>query len=452
MTKRSLAIMPLKNLTGDAANDYLSDGVTESLINEVSRVESLKVISRSSVFQFKNKDATPQEIGARRGVEMILEGDLRQSGDRLRVEARLVNTRDGSVIWVSDSQEKNIGDIFAIQDGLVCQLVTELRVRLCGEVAPSERYTRNAAAYQAYLKGLYYRNRLGAEDLHKAVEFYQEALRLEPDYALAHEGLAVVYTLMELNSAVPPGTVAQLAETHANRALELDENLVGAYLALGVVKTLKNYDLDERIRYYREAASRNPNYLTARRWLSSALLAQGKFAEAEAELLRGQEVDPLSYGVRLNLAELYYYWRKPDKTIEQANLMLLANPNDAEAHSILGRAYLQKGMLNEAIAEFEKASPDDAHEVTVLAATGRLAEARAAAGKLAASEMAHTSPYLVAESFARSGDKEKALAWLEKSYELRQADLVSMKIEPALDGLRDDSRFQDLLRRVHLAD
>lgn len=443
---RSIAVLPFKNLTGDAANDYLSDGITESIINDISRVESLKVISRSSVFQFKNKDASPEEIAGKLNVETMLEGSLRRVGDRVRVEARLVNAKDGSVLWASDSEEKNIREIFAIQDGIVCGLVNELRVKSCGEPVASKSRTQNVAAYQAYLKGLAFRNQM---DLPKAVEFFREALRLEPDYASAHEGLATVYALMEMNSQVPPQSVAPLAEFHASRALELDENLVGAYLALGTVKTLRNYDLNERIGYYREAIRRSPNYLTARRWLATNLLAQGKFEEAETELLRVQEGDPLSYGVRLNLAELYLYWRKPDKSIEQANMMLIGNPANTEAHNLLYKAYLQQGLITEAAEEYRKYDPNNS-SIAILAATGQIDAARKAAENYAASEAGQTNPYVVGCLFAGVGEKEKALRWLEKAYELRQADLVSMKIDPAFDNLRDDARFQDLQRRVGL--
>ncbi len=438
----SIAVLPFKNLTGDAANDYLSDGVTESIINEVSRVESLRVVSRSSVFQFKNKDATPEEVAAKLNVETILEGSVRRVGDRVRVESRLVNAKNGSVLWTSDSQEKNIADIFAIQDGIVCGLVAELKLKSCGE----SQQTPNVAAYQAYLKGLAFRNQM---DLPKAVELFKEALQIEPDYALAHEGLATVYTLMEVNSQVPPQTAAPLAEFHANRALELDENLVGAYLALGTVKTLRNYDLNERINYYREAIRRQPNYPTARRWLATALLAQGKFEEAEAELLRVQENDPLSFGVRLNLAELYYYWRKPDKTIEQANLMLIANPENTEAHNLLYKAYMQKGLIAEAAEEYRKYNAKNS-SVAILTATGEIEKAKKAAEDYAASKAAQTDPYVVGCLFAGVGEKEKALLWLEKAYELKQSDLISMKVDPAFDSLRGDARFQDLQRRVGL--
>ncbi|MEY2490924.1 MAG: hypothetical protein QOC70_2866, partial [Verrucomicrobiota bacterium] len=293
--RRSIAILPLKNLTGDAANDYLADGITESLINELSRIDSLKVISRSSVFQFKKKEMPPQEIGEKLGVETILEGGLRQSGEQLRVEVRLVNTKDGSVRWASDSEQKKLADIFAIQDGITCQIVTELKVKLCGETAPASRSTQNVKAYQLYLQGLYHRNQLTNENLEKAIGFYEEALRVEPNYALAHDGLAELYMVMEFNSLVPPGTAAPKAELHAQKALELDGSLAGPSIVLGAVRTMQNYDLKTRENYYQQALLKNPNHRTAHLWRANNLTVQGKFEEAEREILRVQELDPLSF-------------------------------------------------------------------------------------------------------------------------------------------------------------
>ncbi len=450
--KRSIAILPLKNLTGDAANDYLSDGITESLINEVSRIESLKVISRSSAFQFKNKDASAQEIGERLGVETILEGGLRQSGDKLRVEVRLVNAKDGSVIWTSDSEQKKIADIFAIQDGVTCQIITELKAKLCGEVAPSERYTKNVEAYRLYLQGLYHRNRLGAEDLKRAIGYYEQALRVDPNSALAHEGLATVYTVMEANSLVPPGTAVPNAEFHAAKALALDDSLAGAYMVLGTVKTTNNYDLKTRENYYKQALLKNPNYRTARLWLANNYTVQGKFEEAETEILQSRQVDPLSLGVQLTLTELYYYWRKPDKSIEQAELMLAAQPDDEGVYNFLAKAHAQKGDFDRAFAALDKTAPENSVRALVLGFAGRGAEAGKIIESFAASDGAIKNPYWVGCLYAAVGDKEAAFAWLEKSYAMRQADLVSIKIDPALDSLRDDARYADLLRRVNLAE
>lgn len=449
--RRSIAILPLKNLTGDAANDYLSDGITESLINEVSRVESLKVISRSSTFQFKDKSAAAQEIGEKLGVETILEGGLKQNGDTIRVEVRLVNAKDGGVLWATDSEQKKLADIFAIQDGIVCQIVTELRVKLCGEVAPAARYTQNVKAYQLYLHGMYYRNRLRPEDLRQAVGYFEKALQVDPNYALAHEGLANVYAVMELNAVVPPQTVAPKAEFHANRALELDDSLAGALLALGAVKTMNDYDLATRENYYKMALLKNPNFRTAHLWLANNYTVQGKFEEAEREILRAAEIDPLSVGVRLHLAELYWYWHKPDQVIEQANLILAVSPDDDGAYSLIVRAYVQKEDFDNAFAALEKIPSDNLMRVAFLVAAGRAPEARRFAEAVINSPEAKNSPYKIACVYAGLGDRENAFAWLEKSYRARQADLVSIKIDPAFASLRDDERYADLLRRVNLS-
>lgn len=450
--RRSIAILPLKNLTGDAANDYLSDGITESLINEISRIGSLKVISRSSVFQFKNKEAAPQEIGEKLGVETILEGGLRESGEQLRVEVRLVNTKDGSVRWASDSEQKKLADVFAIQDRITCQIVTELKVKLCGETAPTSRFTQNFKAYQLYLQGLYHRNQLTKENLEKAIGFYEEALRVEPNYALAHDGLAEVYMVMEFNSLVPPGTAAPKAELHAQKALELDGSLAGAYIVLGAVRTMQNYDLTTRESYYQQALLKNPNHRTAHLWLANNFTVQGKFEEAEREILRVQELDPLSFGVRMHLSELYYYWRKPDQSIEQAELMLADNPENKGTYSFLAKAYAQKGDFDKAFAALEKNPTDDINRVYILALAGRRDEARKITEAFAKSDAGGKNPYCVGCMYAAIGEREAALAWLEKSYAMRQADLVSMKIDPPLEHLRNDAHFRDLLRRVHLTE
>lgn len=448
--KHSIAILPLRNLTGDPAKDYLSDGITEGLINDISHIDSLKVISRGSAFQFKDKEVSAQEIGSRLGVEAILEGSLKQSGDEVRVEVRLVNAADGSVIWASNSPQTKLADIFAIEDGITCQIVTELKVKLCGDVPPAARYTQNVEAYQLYLKGLYFRNRLGAEDLKKAVDFFDQALKVDPNYALAHEGLALTYAVMELNAIVPPGTVASLAEQHATKALELDDTLAGAYLALGVVKTMNTYDLAQRERYYRQALLKNPNNRTAHLWLANNFTVQGKFEEAEREILLAQEIDPLSLGVHLTLAELYWYWNKPDKVIDQANIMLVANPDSDDAHGLLARAYAQKSDFEKALAELDKIPSDKLIHALILANAGRVGEARKYVDAFANSEDAKNSPFKTGDLYAAVGDKEKAFAWLEKSYAMRQADLVSIKIDPALDSLRGDPRYADLMRRVNL--
>ncbi len=198
---RSIAVMPIENLTADPSNDYLADGLTESLINELSQIQELKVISRGSTFVFKGKPASPQEVGAKLGVQALIEGGFRRNGDAIRLDVRLVRTDDGSVVWASAQEDRTLKDIFDVENGIICQIVTGIHVKLCGEIPPAERYTKNVKAYQLYLQGLYYRNIPTPENLDKAVKSFNEALGVDPDYALAHEGLATVYMLMEFNTA-----------------------------------------------------------------------------------------------------------------------------------------------------------------------------------------------------------------------------------------------------------
>jgi tetratricopeptide (TPR) repeat protein len=356
------------------------------------------------------------------------------------------------VRWASDSEQKKLADIFAIQDRITCQIVTELQVKLCDETVPASPSTQNVKVYQLYLQGLYQRNLGTKENLQNAIGFYEDALRVEPNYALAHDGLAEVYMVMEFDTMVPPGTAAPKAELHAQKALELDGSLAGPYIVLGAVRTMQNYDLNTRETYYRQALLKNPNHRTAHLWLANNFTAQGKFAEAEREILRVQELDPLSFGVRMHLSELYYYWRKPDQSIEQAELMLAANPANKGAYSFLAKAYAQKGEFDKAFAALEKNPTDDVNRVYILALAGRRDEARNITQAVAKSETGSKNPYCVGAMYAAIGEREKALAWLEKAYTLRQADLVSMKIDPPLDNMRDDEHFRDLLGRVHLTE
>ncbi len=449
-TRRSIAILPIKNLTGVSANDYLSDGITESLINDISRIEALKVISRGSAFQFKDKEVSVSEIGEKLGVETVLEGSLRLSGDQMRVDVRLVNTRDGGILWTIDSQQANVSDIFAVQDAISCQIVTELRVKLCGDIAPAERYTKNVKAYRLYLKGLYHRNQLSIENLNKAIGFYEQAVSIQPDYALAHDGLASVYTVMESNSHLTPGTAAAKAEFHAQKALDIDDSLPGAYIALGVAKTMRSYDLETQNAYYKRALAKNPNYRTAHLWLANNYTVQARFEEAEREILLVRELDPMSFGVRLNLSELYYYWGNSDKAIEQANLILAEYPDDATSLGLVARANVQKGDLDAAFAAIEKLPASDTNRVIVLAAAGRIEDARKLVEAAKASSTANASPYWIACLYATLGESETAFEWLEKSYQMRQYDLVSLKVDPTLRTLHRDSRYADLLRRLNL--
>ncbi|MEP7038123.1 MAG: hypothetical protein ABI891_07245, partial [Acidobacteriota bacterium] len=447
----SIAVLPLRNLTGDSANDYLSDGLTEGLINEFSRHSELKVISRSSSFAFKNKDIEPREIGEKLQVEVILEGSLRKFGDEMRLEVNLVDTADGKILWTNDAANSSLHNVFTTQNQIACDLLTKIEAGNCSKAEVAQNI--DSEAYRLYLLGIQLRKDLSLESLSKAVGLFEQALKIAPNFAEAHEAIATTYIVMDSNSLTPPHSVIEKAEIHANEALKIDGDSADALLVLSETKTNKNYDLELRENLLRQAVEKNSNHLLARMWLANILTVRGKFAEAESELLYAQQIDPLSAGVRLNLSELYLYWRKPEKTLEQADLQLDQNPTNASALWMKARAYLQTGDIGRAKEFWDKLPDSDKNETSIefLIATGKTDEARMEIEKLAATKKGETSPYIIGCYYAEIGDREKALAWLEKSYAVRQADLISMKIDPALDGLHDDVRYQDLLRRVHLA-
>ncbi len=450
----SIAVLPLKNLTGDPAQDYFSDGLTESFIMELARSKELKVISRGSVFAFKGKETDPREVGRRLNVAALLEGSVYKRGERVRVEVRLVNTEDGRVLWASDTYDRTLGDIFTIQDEIARGVTSGLRLKLsdAGAPAAAKRYTNNHEAYEAYLKGRYYWNRRTGADLLKAIEQFQLAIARDPQYALAYAGLAETYAVQETNAAVPPRTAAPKAEASATKALALDDTLAGAYAALGLMKSFSDWNWPEGERMFQQALAREPGYATAHHWYANSLLARGRFEQAEAELKRAQELDPLSLPIANSLGETYYYARQNDRCIAQAKAILELDPHSGYVYRLLSWAYRQKGMYQEAEAALPRQGDVAYDRALIYAAAGRREEARKLTDEVRQSASATNSPFAIAVLYAALGDKQAAFAWLEQAYNAHQSDLVSLKVEPSFDPLRSDPRFADLLKRVGLAE
>jgi len=376
---------------------------------------------------------------------------LRKFGDEMRLEVNLVDAADGKILWTNDAANSSLRNIFTTQNQIACDLLTKIEAGNCSKTEVAQNI--DSEAYRLYLQGIQ-RKDSSLEAMIKSIGLFEQALQIAPNFAEAHEAIATTYIIMDSNSMVTPRSVIEKAEYHANEALKIDENSIGALLVLSETKTNKNYDLELRENLLRQAVEKNSNHLRARMWLANILTVQGKFAEAENELLYAEQIDPLSPGVRLNLSELYLYWRKPEKTLEQADFQLDQNPTNASALWMKTRAYLQTGDIEKAQAVWDKLSDSDKNETSIefLIKAGKTDGARMEIEKLAATKKGEISPYIIGCFYAEIGDREKALAWLEKSFEARQADLISMKIDPALDSLHDDARYQDLLRRVHLAD
>lgn len=441
----SIAVLPLKNLSSDSGQEYLSDGVTESLITELTRIGNLKVIARNSSFAFKGREVDVREIGQRLGVDSVLEGSLRRDAETVRVTVRLINTSDGRILWTGDTT-RPLKDIIAVQDEIGCSVAESLKTVLCRD--PNYKSgTKNLAAYDAYLKG---REQRVKYDLKKAEDFYRQAVNADPNYALAWAGLAETYAVMEANSVVPPRTVAGRARECAFKAIGLDSSLASPLAVLGLMASFSDRDWAAGERYFQQALAVNPNYSTAHAWYANTLLAQGKFAEAEAEYFRAHELDPLNPGFLNNLAETYHYWRQSDRCLAQAAKALELNPGNEWARFNQAKCYLQAGRYEEALQVPLPDSYKHLNDFGVYAVSGRLSEARALLPDVF-KQYRQTSPYIVAICYALLGEKDTAFQWLQKAADQQQSDLASIKIEPSFDVLRNDPRFAELLRRVGLA-
>ena len=448
----SIVVLPLRNLTGDSANEYLSDGLSEGLISEFSRHGDISVISRSSSFAFKNKDVEPGEISEKLKVDAILEGSLQKSGDEFRIDARLVDAVDGKILWTNDAATTTVRNVFAAQNKIACDLLVKIEAGNCTRSVAAQNI--DPEAYKLYLRGVQLRRDLSLDGLTKAASFYEQALAIAPDFADAHAALATTYVIMESNSFVPLNTVIKKAEFHANEAMRIDDSSVDALLVLSETKTSENYDLELRENLLRQAVEKNPNHARARMWLANLLTVQGKFSEAENELLYAQQIDPLSYGVRLNLAELYFYWRKPEKVLEQTRFLPDQGTENGAEYWIRVRAYLQQGDTAKAREYWSKLADDEKDDTSIEfdIKDAKTLEARAEIEKLAESEKGKTAPYRIACLYSLLGDREKAFYWLDRSYAMRQADLISLKVDPALDNIRDDARYAAMVSRVNLVD
>lgn len=281
---RSIAVLPLRNLTGDPANDYFSDGITESLITSLSNIEGLKVISSNSAFKFKDKNADVREVGQRLGVDALLEGSVSQSDGKVRVESRLVSVRDGSVLWANERYSSGLGNVLDTQDEIARGVMAGLRLKLgaADKQQLAKRYTENAEAYRAYLIGRHFWNQRTPESMRKAVEQFEQALSLDQNFALAYASLAETYAVMEVNALVPPRTAAPKAKDYAQKALALDDSLAGAYAALGLVASLSDWNWTEGDRYFQKALALNPGYATAHFWYAIVCWRRGNLNRPRA--------------------------------------------------------------------------------------------------------------------------------------------------------------------------
>jgi serine/threonine-protein kinase len=455
----SIAILPLANTGADPGMEYLSDGITESIINTLSGLSDLKVMAWTTVCRYKGQPVGPSIIGQELGVRTVLTGRVIQVGDRLVVKVELVNTRDGTHLWGEQYNAKP-ADVFEVEAGISRDISAKLRRRLTPKqkLQLARRHTENVDAYHAYLKGRYYWNKRDTISLEKGVEYFREAIDIDPAYAYAYAGLSDSYTLLVVREARPPAEGFAKAKAAAVRALEIDEAFAQAHSSLGHAM-LHNWEWEDAERELKRAIELSPGYASSHHWYSELLTATGRCDESIAELKLAGELDPLSLIISADLGRAFYYARRYDQVMKQEARTLEMDSNFWLSHLNLGRAYLQTGMHAEAIAEFQQAAKYSPGNTEVLAF---LAFAFAAAGKTDSAlktladlsdplKHSYVPPYHFAVVHAGLGNRELAFEWLERAFASHAVDLFTLKVEPMFDGLRADRRFADLVSRVGLA-
>jgi len=455
----SLAVLPFVNVGGDPGTEYISDGITESIINNLSQLPQLSVRSFSSVVHFKTKEMNPQAAGNELKVSAILTGRLVHRGDEFAINAELVDVRGNRQIWGSQYTLK-VADMLAMQEQISREISEKLRLQLTG--ADKQRLqrhpTEDSAAYQLYLQGRYQWNQRTLEGLQQSIDYFQQAIQKDPRYALAYAGEADAYALIADFNVLPAKEVLPKVKSAAARALELDESLGEAHTSLGWAR-FHEWDWAGAEKEFKRAIDLNSSYPTAHAWYGEYLMVLGRFDQALDEMNRADQLNPLSPVLTLALGNRLYYARQYAAAIDQCQKALTMDSGFVPAHVALGRAYQQKGMLPEAIAEFRKAldvSQGDTNELAGLGEGYAVSHQETEARKILAelkdrSQQTYVQPMWIAVIHLGLGEKDQAFDWIEKAYEDRSAWLVYLKVDPLFDSLRSDPRFVDLLRRVGLA-
>jgi serine/threonine protein kinase/Tfp pilus assembly protein PilF len=455
----SLAVLPFENSSRDPEYEYLSDGIAGSLINTLATVPKLRVMAQSTVFRYKGRAMDPQTVGRELNVRAVLTGRMMQSGGSLRIGTELVDVATGSRLW-GEQYDRKPGDIFAIQDDISNEISEKLRLRLtrAEKKRLAKRQTQDAEAYGLYLKGRHHWNRWTEEGFYKAIEYFQQAVDKDPAYALARAGLADSYVLLGWNGYLAPKDAFSKAESAAMEALRLDPELAEAHTPCAAVLWLHNWRWREAQTEFERSLALNPAYPTANHWYAEFLMTLGRQEEAIARIKKSQELDPLSLIISVAIAWSFYMARRYDDSIEQLRRSIELDPNYAVTYWILGLVLRKMGRYDQAVAEGEKGvtlSGGSPHMRAALAQTfgtaGRKEEAVQILDDLTnLAKQKYVASYFFAEMHIGLGDNDRAIEYLEKSYEERSHWIIYLHLDPSMDALRSNTRCQDLLRRVGL--
>jgi TolB-like protein/DNA-binding winged helix-turn-helix (wHTH) protein/Tfp pilus assembly protein PilF len=459
---QSLAVLPLQNLSADPAQEYFADGMTEALITDLAKIPGLKVISRTSIMQYKNSHEKLPQIARELDVDAIIEGAVLRSGDRVRITAQLVRASTDQHIW-AESYERDLRDLVALQDEVSRSIAGQIR-REIAPPAPQRLASSAAADPQAredYLKGRYFWNLRTEAGYLKAIDYFQAAMTEDPQYAQAYAGSADAYALLGSisNAKIPRETAMPKAKEMALTALQLDDSLADAHTSLAFVEMHYEWKFPEAEQEFKRAIDLNPNYSIAHHWYAYDLAAMGRMDEAVTEVKRARQTDPLSAIINTDAAEVLYFARRYDEALQQAQATIEMDPNFSHAHRVLERIYDEKHMFPEAIAEGQRAvtlSAGDSWMLLDLAGTyalaGKKTEMKDCLNRAAKQSLGGILPVTVAtaEIDVALGEVDRALRVIESEYQRRDGALILLNADPRFDSLKSDPRFQQLLQRIGL--
>jgi TolB-like protein/Tfp pilus assembly protein PilF len=449
----TIAVLPLKNLGADPADEYFSDGLTDEISYALARTDGLRVVARTSTFTFKGRAEDVRVLGRRLNAGTVLEGSVRHAGDRLRVTVQLSRTADGYQLW-TEAYDRQLADSLSVQAEIARAIAAALQLRLPAVAANAETRapsTRDVEAHDLYLRGRFEWNKRSPAAMHRSIDYLQRAIDRDPAYALAWMGLATNYATMAMNNQAPPGELPPKAEAAAKRALELDPRMGEAYVVLGQMKAFYEWEWTDADALFQRALALAPGYATGHSWYATTLVARHRLEEATAELRRAQELDPLSMPIRYSLGETLFYMRRYDECIAQARALLADDAEPFRAYNLLLRAmYMKRDLAGlRAIAAQAPANiaADARFSIAMLtspAETRRMVDDRVRAGEF------QNNPYDLADFHAQLGDTTRAFELLQQAFDQRQLNLVSLDVDPLMDPIRGDPRFQRLLERLHL--
>jgi serine/threonine protein kinase/tetratricopeptide (TPR) repeat protein len=453
----SIAVLPFANATSDANAEYLSDGITEGIINKLSQLPKLKVMARSTAFRYKNRDADAQTVGRELHVRAVLSGRLQQVGDRFIVSVELVDSLDGSQMW-GETYNRAMADLLQLQEEMSREIADALRIRLTGAEKKKlrKRQTENSAAYQLYLKGRYQWNKRTEESLKRGIALFREAIDTDPAFASAYAGLADSFVTLATNIPLPPHEAMPKAKAAAMKALEIDDSLAEAWASLAAVKMWFDWDWEEAERAYKRAIELNPNYATAHDGYAMLLCERGRFDEAIEQITKAGDIDPLSLIIAVHAGWPFYFARDYESAIRRFRKALELDENFIPAHGWLGLALGQQHRYTEALDAFQRALEIDRVPIlmAMLGHTHAIAGHRAQAEEVLTAleyeaQSRYISAYDMAVIHAGLDDHPAALRELARAFEERSAWMVFLAVDPRLDPLREEVAFRELAARLH---